>query len=435
MQYVENDMDELFRKAGENYPLKTELSDWDTIALFLKPSSISNKKNPAKKKKYSWFGLLALLIAVTGISLIVFNNRYSSSSEKAMTAIQLMKRSKESINEKPWNSPLSETDLQLSNFNSKREIIATKRIFTAGNFSRLNYSITNNKNPASFRENEQDSKTIYPSSQIHPDIIKYLNNKAAQNTIDNEPLGVPESKPGNLSKQVEAKKEEATLTPLKSTDSVHNRVPSLTNKIGGTIEKSGFYFGIVAGPQLNQVKGQGFTKTGFSTGLLAGFSLNKQLSVETGVLYSKKHYYSNGKYFDMNKAGNSMPANMELISLTGCSNIFELPVKLKYDFGRRNRSNWFFTTGISSYLLTKENNEYIALVNGAQQNQNGNYMKKRGYFSGAVNVSFGYEVRTWQQTSIRIEPYMEIPIKGIGIGNLQVMTTGLHFGITHRPSH
>ncbi len=435
MQYLDNDMDELFRKAGENYPLKTELSDWDTIALSLKTSTISNKNHPAKKKKYPWFGLLALLFAVTGISLIVFNNKYSSSSEKVISAIQYEKIATEtSINDKPENSPVSEADPKLSHFNSKRKVSANKKVITEAKSRRLNYSITTTKNPASFPENQQASKKIYPSSQIYPDIISYLNNKEAQNTKDHEFLIVPENKPGDFAKEVETKIE-VTLNPLKSTDSVHGRIMSVSNKIEKKNNESRFYFGIVAGPQLNQVKGQGFTKTGFSAGLLAGYSVNRKLSVESGVIFSKKHYYSDGQYFDMKKAGTSMPANMEIISLTGTSNIFELPLKLKYDFGQRIRSNWYLTTGISSYLLTKENNEYIALVNGAQQNQNGNYIKKRSYFSGAFNVSLGYEVRTWQQTSIRIEPYLEIPMKGIGIGNLQVMTAGLRFGIIHRPPH
>jgi len=32
MEHLENDMDDLFQKAGELYPLKTTGSDWDAVA-------------------------------------------------------------------------------------------------------------------------------------------------------------------------------------------------------------------------------------------------------------------------------------------------------------------------------------------------------------------------------------------------------------------
>ena len=31
MEHLENDMDDLFQKAGELYPLKTTGSDWDAV--------------------------------------------------------------------------------------------------------------------------------------------------------------------------------------------------------------------------------------------------------------------------------------------------------------------------------------------------------------------------------------------------------------------
>ena len=31
MQHINDDMDELFQKAGEEYPLKTDTSDWQTV--------------------------------------------------------------------------------------------------------------------------------------------------------------------------------------------------------------------------------------------------------------------------------------------------------------------------------------------------------------------------------------------------------------------
>ena len=38
MEYLNDEMDDLFRKAGEHYPLKTSDSDWDAVLGRLQPA-------------------------------------------------------------------------------------------------------------------------------------------------------------------------------------------------------------------------------------------------------------------------------------------------------------------------------------------------------------------------------------------------------------
>jgi len=51
-------------------------------------------------------------------------------------------------------------------------------------------------------------------------------------------------------------------------------------------------------------------------------------------------------------------------------------------------------------------------------NMNGNYTTTSGYFAGALNISAGYAHTIGKNNTIRFEPYITIPTKGIGIGNL-----------------
>jgi len=39
MEYLDDEMDDLFRKAGEQYPLKTSDSDWDAVLGRLQPAA------------------------------------------------------------------------------------------------------------------------------------------------------------------------------------------------------------------------------------------------------------------------------------------------------------------------------------------------------------------------------------------------------------
>ncbi|MEJ0080513.1 MAG: hypothetical protein WDM78_06050 [Puia sp.] len=48
-----------------------------------------------------------------------------------------------------------------------------------------------------------------------------------------------------------------------------------------------------------------------------------------------------------------------------------------------------------------------------------------------IQVSGGYEYSIGKNTTIRIEPYVKIPLQGVGIGSMPISSMGLYFGISH----
>jgi hypothetical protein len=190
-----------------------------------------------------------------------------------------------------------------------------------------------------------------------------------------------------------------------------------------------FYASLIAGPQFNQVKNQGLNRPGFSGGITAGMRFSKRWSVETGLLVAQKRYASSGTYFKMDKVAASMPAGMKVEAMEGKSNVFEIPIKLKYDIIRKKNTQAFISGGISSYILTNENNQYQASLNGNAETLNAHYSNNKKYVNATVNLSAGYEWKIGKKTGFRIEPYVQIPLKGIGVGSLPVFSTGVHLGI------
>jgi hypothetical protein len=110
--------------------------------------------------------------------------------------------------------------------------------------------------------------------------------------------------------------------------------------------------------------------------------------------------------------------------------VIEIPLKVKYDVIDKKKGELFVTAGISTYILTKENNQYYALINGSPQNSNVIYTDKKTYLAGGLNLSTGYSIHLKKKTDIRIEPYMQMPFKGTGVGSMRVTTAGLNIGIT-----
>jgi hypothetical protein len=405
MQNIENNMDELFKKAAAGYPLKTDNSDWDRLAsrLLNTPGIPAPVKKKNRFNKYGLPGLLLLFMLVLGGDL-------------------LKQRSKQSIARQPL-AARSETNMGKETV-LKADVLMHPKTSPAQQHARKQLNQPTNQKPA--------NENVTP---VNNDLYSNITPDQIPNT------GVDQSPGKNLSitintpyltyntNQLPGAHKIATAAALhfKPID----QLPDITNKKTDTIQRSSkLYWGIVFGPGINRVKNQRLEKPGFDIGIMAGISLLKgKASVETGLLYTQKYYFSDGKYFDMDKTGGAMPPGMEVMSLEGSSKLFEVPVKFRYRVLQKNRSGVFLSTGISSYLMTKEKNDYQAMMNGNEENMVGSYDENCRYVAVMANFGAEYNYKIGKHTQIRIEPYIQIPLQGIGIGSMPVMTTGLHFGI------
>ena len=173
-----------------------------------------------------------------------------------------------------------------------------------------------------------------------------------------------------------------------------------------------------------------FNKAGFAAGLIIGFRVSPNLSVETGIIWNKKNYVSDGRNFNMAKVSSAMPAGMVIDNLESHSSVSEIPIKVRYDFINKRNSFFFASGGVSSYMMTKEKNMYNVTMNGSQEKMTGVYNKNDYELPAVANISIGYEHSLFKQLEIRIEPFLKIPLRGIGVGSLPVTSAGLQVAIT-----
>jgi hypothetical protein len=381
MPHLEHDMDELFQKAAENYPLKTGDSDWERITARLKNESVvaNNPVRPIFIRKKYLFALLLLLIALFLTNIVLITKRSGHRIGNTDGGKELNQGHKEP-------HPISST--------------VENKINRKSQFPYLE------------KEYLKDQRSEVPHSETRNEItieqrISYSQYVRAGNIII-EPIRT------------------ASLFSL----SLKTRnTPGLSIKnTNGLVKEKRFYWGILAGPQVNQVKQQGIQHTDVDAGIVVGYRINKKLAIESGLFYGEKCYYSDAKYFKM-APDPSMPANMTLIDLEGKSNVIGIPIKLRYDIINSRNNKFFAAAGLSSYLLTKENNNYHAMVNGSENFMEKSYNKNSCYAAANVNVSAGFEHRIIKNNFIRLEPYLQIPIKGIGVGSMPVTSAGIHIGI------
>src|ERR1700722_9244340 len=86
MKYSKDDMDDLFKRASEGYPLKTDSGDWDRLAgaLDRDPAPPSDGEEKRRRRGAFWW---FLLIPLAGIGYLTWQVRVHHSSDQGMTVV------------------------------------------------------------------------------------------------------------------------------------------------------------------------------------------------------------------------------------------------------------------------------------------------------------------------------------------------------------
>ena len=423
MQDLEHDMEDLLRRAAEAYPLKRGEDKWNDIAskISQKPVSPSKQKHEWQHKKYY---TLPLLLVFLLLEFLVVNNGEKQNN---------------SILQKTKKYAAQSTSSSITNKKNEARILQESSTRKKSLFLNKDQSAVANLSSADSKRTVANNTVINSGipAKIKSDITNNITFDGAENNSDGK---LPTTK-NDLARGIfldPGFEKESFLNTNKLSTEQYNRVKqfvsSPSNKIKENIHtkisKSGFYYGVVSGVHINAVRNQGFKKAGFDVGVLAGYRFSSALSLETGLLFAKKFYWTSGKYFSLDEMRSTMPAGMELTEVHGSSRIVEVPLHLRYDLLMKHNHRLFTTAGFSSYIMTEENNQYYTMLNGIQGKVNTSYKKDRRYFAAAIDFGLGYERDLGKKSHIRMEPYLQLPIRGIGIGHLPVKSAGLRIVLT-----
>src|SRR4051812_38811696 len=72
MQYINDDMDELIRRAAEDYPLNTSGADWERVKKGMESGTVQ------KRSKKGWLLVLPLLIFWISNTFIAYQEGYKN---------------------------------------------------------------------------------------------------------------------------------------------------------------------------------------------------------------------------------------------------------------------------------------------------------------------------------------------------------------------
>ena len=192
------------------------------------------------------------------------------------------------------------------------------------------------------------------------------------------------------------------------------------------------YLALMAGVDLTTIKMQRTDDVGYDYGGLVGYDLGKRWSVEAGLFMDQKSYYSDGKYLTTKKV--YRPPNSEITDITGTCRMFDISLGGKYALRKKTASTLFVAGGISSYIMKKEDYAYTYyyLQTGQVYLYEHTYKNESRNILSIANLSVGYTKKLGKVAELRLEPYVKIPLGGVGYGELPLLSTGIRAGFVRR---
>jgi len=433
MQYVNDDMDELFKRAAEDYPLDTSSADWNKVLAALQnQDKTANTKVSEKKTNKNGRFLWLLLLLPLGL---ICNRLYSPASlddNASETGMKINTGSGNKVKEAGNNSSDNKiqniigADNSISN-HTDINLIDRKSINPVSGNGITNSLIVSVASQKKSYKSKSGRTKINSQGTGYSDV--FLDQ---QRNVANESLKNNEVFSGRYVYEIPFYKKSlgGVTTSVKKNMNPLFETPKSKENIQVAKRKK-FYVGLMGGADFTTIKLQKIEDAGYSYGMLIGYQFNKKWSVETGAFLERKYYYSEGKYLNTSKI--YLPPNSRIEDATGNCKMVEMPLAVKYNFSIRKESTWFATLGISSYFMKEENYTYNYYygTSGPVPHQKAYKSSSSDLFS-AMSISGGYIHRLGNFADIRIEPYLKLPMYGMGIAELPFLSTGLQVGVTKR---
>ncbi|MDP4215491.1 MAG: hypothetical protein Q8927_04770 [Bacteroidota bacterium] len=440
-----NNIDDLFRQASDKYPLRTDSSDWAKLsdALEKEPSLIQpslSGKEDRRRRRLFWLFLLLLPMAGAGY-LFWQSGTQRPAQRPAPTVTQTRAQNPAQTPAQASTQRPSRTASGITVPSRSVALMAPKG-FTRGSDNQS----TTTRGSATGRETTRGSATRQAttrgaatrglaSGDLAPDGTTSRGSTPGL-TTSGTPGATVEPSADPLLAFLDVQRARTSDGVLLQVD-VHRTNQTAPIDKGKTAKVTklqpnhhSFYAGLLVAPDLSTIRFQTVKSVGTTYGVLLGYTFNAKWSLETGVYIDRKKYFTEGQYFNKEKVPPLRYVDLQKVD--GICNMVELPLSLRYNLGTGNKVKWFTTAGLSTYLMSSEWYNYQYLSNGNPMTKAASYRNPSQNWFSIVNLSVGYEQKLGSIGNLRLEPYLRVPLSGIGTGSLPIMSAGLNIGITRR---
>jgi hypothetical protein len=270
-------------------------------------------------------------------------------------------------------------------------------LFIPGNNGLYNTSVQNEKvgydkadtetlaaaNPALIIDRASDNKYIYPNNLLTKDIVGHS----------------------------------YTASLLLKQDKVETRA--------GFLIHPQYALTFIGGSELNGVSSLQQSKSGTNLGLLFSAGVFKKLTISTGANYSTKPYSTSFANYHTQAYFSTTPLNVN----ADCR-VLDIPLNVDYQLYSKHQNKISIGSGLSSYIMLHESYQFNYADPGTQGPTNFNVQQTNKYFFGVLNLQATYQRQINSKVGVSIQPYMKVPLTGIGASQVKLQTEGVALGLS-----
>jgi len=215
-------------------------------------------------------------------------------------------------------------------------------------------------------------------------------------------------------------------TAAKATPQIAKQTPKAGVK-KTVAELSGTHFAltVLAASNINGVGSFAETQTGSNIGLL--FSVGKgRFTLSTGAMYAKTPYATDFSNYHIKYQFSTNPTTVN----ADCR-VLDIPINLDYRVYGNFKNKFSVGTGLSSYLMLKEDYTYTyATYPGGYAPDGYSITNRNQHYFGVLNFDVLYQRRLNSKFSLDLQPYLKLPLTDIGYGHVQLQTAGVAVGLS-----
>ena len=341
----------------------------------------------------------------------------------------------------------------LDDFDKNQASTSTNNAFTAAASTSSATTSTNNNtstaantsaaaSPISGLDSESDATTVSASDAF---TFNGNNNERENPSINNNNQALPtrnESSSYGSSGSTNTQRYYQSMLAAMGPDIVSQQLSPLPSSIKGevlinseapppVIEKSLSPWLIGAGfaPDISMVGFSATTKPGTNFAAIVEFQLNGRWSIQSGIGFSKKNYQAAGTDYNPPEGFwyyGVIPDNTE-----ATCEVLEIPINARYYFNPTNRNRLFASTGLSSYLMLSEDYYYQYEKYNPHLVKSWSVRNENQHYFGIYNLSAGYQWKVSERWFLEVEPFIKIPLKGVGFGKVDLWSTGSWFAVKY----
>lgn len=191
-----------------------------------------------------------------------------------------------------------------------------------------------------------------------------------------------------------------------------------------SVYKPQFAITVLGSSDMNGVNSFSQSKVGTNVGVLFSAGIIKRLTISTGAIYSSKPYITNIANYHGGYIFPSAPTTVN----ADCRMI-DVPLNLDYNLYNKHRNKFSVGTGISSYLMFHEAYNYTYGYYGSGPSTY-NVPNPGKYYLSILNLQATYQRRINSKLGLDVQPYMKLPLSGVGLYNSKLQSTGVAIGLT-----